>query len=260
MSEKTTSPTYFGGLNMLRAFCALAIIVYHTSLSFQDKMPSMVKMFLHNLTLGVDMFFIISGFIIIYLLLVEKQTTNKIDFIKFYIRRALRIFPLYFLVVGIAYLIYHNSNPTIDFSKYAYFASNFWMIAKNDWTVGILNPLWSLCIEEHFYLVIPLLIYITPLKRVNLVLIGAVAVSILFRIYACHTVQYNWMTIYCHTLSRCDLMAIGGLIAYYYMQHNTTQHNTTQHNTTQHIIHYQQHDNVCCFRAAYFTNVYFGFF
>jgi peptidoglycan/LPS O-acetylase OafA/YrhL len=209
---------HFRGLNTLRFFAAFAIIFYHSTLSMQDKFPKSVKMFVHNLPLGVDLFFIISGFLIVYLLLAEKEITNSVSLSKFYIRRALRIFPLYYLIIGIAYWHYHEKNPEIDFSKYLYFAGNFWMIATDKWTVGILNPLWSICIEEHFYLVIPLLVLLLPIRKIHYLFFGVIALSILFKLYIALTVQYNWMTLYAHTLSRCDLLAVGGLIAYYHKQ------------------------------------------
>jgi peptidoglycan/LPS O-acetylase OafA/YrhL len=236
--KQLQAPVYFEGLNALRAFSALAIIFYHTSLAFHNTMSATTKLFTHNLTFGVDLFFIISGFIIIYLLLLEKQTTQKIDFVKFYIRRALRILPLYFLVVGIAYVFYHKSHPEIDFSKFLYFWSNFWMIEKDAWTISILNPLWSLCIEEHFYLFIPFIIYLTPPKRVHFVLYGIILISILFRINIFYTVQYNWMNIYCHTLSRCDLMAVGGLLATYSLknEHYKSIHSAVIYGAALHLI------------------------
>ncbi len=207
---------HFSGLNALRFLSAFAIIIYHSTGGFLDHYPSAIKMFNHNLQLGVDMFFMISGFLIVYLLLVEKTTHVRISLWKFYTRRILRIFPLYYLIVGLGYFLYHSSNPEIDFSKYLYFSGNFWMIGTNNWTVSILNPLWSLCIEEHFYLLIPCLLAIIPLNKANYLFISIIIASIIFRCYATLTVQYNWMTIYCHTLSRCDLIAIGGLLAYYY--------------------------------------------
>jgi peptidoglycan/LPS O-acetylase OafA/YrhL len=213
---KSAKPVHFSGLNTLRFVAAFAIIIYHSTLSFQDSLPASVELFLHNLPIGVDLFFIISGFLIVFLLLTEKANTETVSLAKFYARRVLRIFPLYFLIVGIAYLQYHRSNPEIDFSKFCYFWGNFWMIDTNKWTVSILNPLWSLCIEEHFYLIIPVLIFIIPIKKIKYLFWAVIAISILFRAYAASAVEYSWMTLYLHTLSRCDLLALGGLLAHYY--------------------------------------------
>jgi peptidoglycan/LPS O-acetylase OafA/YrhL len=209
----------FAGLNALRFISALAIVFYHSTLNFQDQFPKPVKMFIHNLPLGVDWFFIISGFLIVYLLLVEKEANGTISLSRFYIRRALRIFPLYYLIIGIAFLTSHVSHPEVNFSKYLYFFGNFWMIETDKWTIAILNPLWSLCIEEHFYLFIPFLVLIFPVKRIKYLFWSIILISIAFRIYVTLTVQFNWMTIYAHTLSRCDLLALGGLFAYYHKKY-----------------------------------------
>src|SRR5689334_4706997 len=119
---------HFDGLNALRFLSAFSVIIYHSTLNFHDTMPGGIRMIFHNLHLGVDMFFIISGFLIVYLLLEEKDQRNTISLYRFYLRRILRIFPLYFLILGIAWIQYHNSHPEIAFGQYALFAGNFWMI------------------------------------------------------------------------------------------------------------------------------------
>jgi peptidoglycan/LPS O-acetylase OafA/YrhL len=212
-NEKTI---HFDGLNALRFFSALSILIYHSTLKYHDGFPPSVKMMFHNLHLGVDMFFIISGFLIVYLLLQEKEKSHTISLYRFYLRRILRIFPLYFLILGIAWFEYHTRHPEIAFHRYLYFTGNFWMIEINAWTVGILNPLWSLCIEEHFYLVIPLLIFLIPLRKIHLLFWSIIILSLVFRAYATLSLDYNWFTIYAHTLSRCDVLALGGLLAYYH--------------------------------------------
>lgn len=210
------NPVHFKGLYALRFFAALFIIVYHTTAGFHADMTPPYKSIFQNLVIGVDWFFLISGFLIIYLLLMEKKETGRIDMRKFYLRRVLRIFPLYYLIVAAAYLVYHNTNPDLAFSKYLYFWGNFYSIEINNWPHGFLTPLWSVCIEEHFYLVIPALVLVTPLRYVHWVLIAVVAASMAYRYGQVPT--DNWYKIYCHSLSRCDLMAIGGLLACYHVR------------------------------------------
>lgn len=215
----TNQPVLIKGLDVLRFFSAFSIIIYHLTFGLQEKLSPSLKMFVHNLPIGVDCFFLISGFLIVYLLLVEKERTGKISLPKFYARRILRIFPLYYLIIVIAYLYYYSTASEIDFAKFSCFWGNFSMIASDKWTVSMLNPLWSLCIEEHFYLVIPIMLWFTPSKKIKYLFIGIILFSLLFRCYASIN-QYQWMTLYCHTLSRCDVLAIGGLIACYYHQNN----------------------------------------
>ncbi len=210
--------TYFQGLNALRFFAASAIVIYHVCGEIKSPFAAL-NSFAHNLPLAVDFFFLISGFLIVYLLMQERVNNLKINILNFYIRRFLRIFPLYFLVVGIAYTTYHSSNPEVDFTKYTYFWGNFWMIETGKWTVEMLNPLWSICIEEHFYLIVPLLMMFVSNKKLHYLFISIFAISFFFRFYTFFAVEYNWMTIYAHTLSRCDVLAVGGLLAYYHFHH-----------------------------------------
>ena len=214
MSNRT--PVHFDGLNALRFFSAFAIVIYRGTLGVQSKVPDALRAFLHNLSIGVDMFFLVSGFLIIYLLLHEKAETGSLSISKFYSRRVLRIFPLYYLIIGIAYFAYHANYPGIDFSKFICFVGNFWMIKIDSWSIGILNPLWSLCIEEQFYLVIPLLILLIPVRYLKYLFWVIIFTSFIYRGWITATAKHNWMSIYCHTLSRCDLLAIGGLLAYHH--------------------------------------------
>ena len=207
------NPVHFVGLNALRFFSALVLIIYHGTLAWQDNFPQPIKTFVKNLTLGVDFFFLLSGFLIVYLLLVEKENFQKISLYKFYLRRIVRIFPLYYLVISIAFWQYHVSNPEINFSKFLYFWGNFWMIQTDSWTNGILNPLWSLCVEEHFYLIVPVLVMILPFRWLKYFFASIVIGSLFFRIVATISMPKNWMTIYLHTFSRVDVLAIGAYIA-----------------------------------------------
>ncbi len=209
---------YFSGLNVLRFIAAFAVVIFHSSQWYHWEHNTPFKMFLHNLPIAVDFFFILSGFLIIYLLLIEKSTSGTISMKKFYTRRVLRIFPLYYLVILISYIFLQKASDIVDWSKFLYFGGNFWMIAKNSWTISGLNPLWSISIEEHFYLFIPLLILLIPIRHLKYLFIVIIIGSIIFRIYSTETIDDNWMTIYMHTFSQIDLMAIGGLLAIYHFK------------------------------------------
>ena len=209
---------YFRGLNSLRFFAAFAVLVFHSSQWYHAKFDTPFKMFLHNLPVAVDFFFILSGFLIIYLLIVEKSETGTVHLKRFYIRRFLRIFPLYYLIILIAWLFLKTPQENPDWIKFLTFRGNFWMIHRNAWTLAALNPLWSINIEEHFYLVVPFLIMITPLRYLKYILWSIIVAAFAFRIYATETVADNWMTIYMHTFSQMDLLAIGGLLALYHFR------------------------------------------
>src|ERR1700722_15197921 len=109
MKEK--KGTYFTGLNPLRFISAFAIIIAHVTLGLQNTMQqSALRQFLHNLNIGVDMFFLVSGFLITFMLIEEKSETGSLSIRGFYMRRVLRILPLYYLIIAIAFFEYHISN------------------------------------------------------------------------------------------------------------------------------------------------------
>ncbi len=213
-SPPATTTVQFRGLDVLRCCAALAIVLYHSTLNSDYFFPAVAKL-LHNLPIGVDFFFLISGFLITYLLLAEKERAGTISLRRFYIRRALRIFPLYYAIIALAWWLHPDSQVAVNYKAFALFAGNFWMI-RHDWTVATLNPLWSLCIEEQFYLVIPLLVWLIPTRRLGWLFGAIVLISVVFRAYSSVTVEYNWMTTYCHTFSRCDVLAVGGWLAWHH--------------------------------------------
>ena len=100
---------YFSGLNGLRFFAALAVIITHIELiKEQMEFPglhSKNKIVFELGGLGVVFFFVLSGFLITYLLLKEKEQTGTINVKKFYLRRILRIWPLYFLIVALGFFV-----------------------------------------------------------------------------------------------------------------------------------------------------------
>lgn len=102
---------HFPGLNGLRFIAALSVIIGHVELikldygiyNFKNTIPFYTNTAGH---LGVVLFFVLSGFLITYLLLVEKDKYGKVAVKKFYIRRVLRIWPLYFLILVIVFLLF----------------------------------------------------------------------------------------------------------------------------------------------------------
>lgn len=110
---------------------------------------------------GVPVFFLLSAFLITELLERERQLTGRIDMRAFYVRRALRIWPLYFLLFfGLVWM--NNLLPGAGADSptkwlfFMLFAGN-WYITFNGWIEYPVNPMWSLSVEEQFYIVIPLL-------------------------------------------------------------------------------------------------------
>jgi peptidoglycan/LPS O-acetylase OafA/YrhL len=170
---------YFKNLDGLRFLAAFAVIMGHcqsTILQYQGYSP--YAPFANKLaTFGVDFFFVLSGFLISYLLMQEIHKTGTINIRAFYYRRILRIFPLYFLVgfIGIFagdFWVKYFDFLTFYDGKYANYVYNSTDFLKNlfflctfsinfQTLLGLQNPvsslnvghLWSLAVEEQFYLI-----------------------------------------------------------------------------------------------------------
>jgi peptidoglycan/LPS O-acetylase OafA/YrhL len=115
--------------------------------------------------LGVDFFFVISGFLITYLLFYEKRIFGKIEIKSFLLRRLLRIWPLYFLVLffDLVYFFFTSYKSfDVNFLFYPFFLGNIDRIINGLSTTGKfidLNVLWSIAVEEQFYLIVPLVFF-----------------------------------------------------------------------------------------------------
>ncbi|MDF2448413.1 MAG: acyltransferase family protein [Bacteroidota bacterium] len=230
MENGNTQRIYFKNLDILRFLAAYMIVLLHCFFGWQIKFgnpkglvdsfsPASIEKFelvMHNFSFGVDIFFIVSGFLLTYLLLAEKEKTGKVDVIKFYIRRAFRIWPLYFFMILLApllsYFLYEQS-PT--YLYHFLFAGNFDLIENGPKSVAT-NHLWSICIEEHFYLFCPLLIGFIPMKKLPQTLLSIILVCIIFRGFFLNSTSDYGMSYYVHTLSRIDILALGGLFGYLY--------------------------------------------
>jgi peptidoglycan/LPS O-acetylase OafA/YrhL len=144
----------FGSLNGLRCLCILPVL-WHHSMDL-DGLP----LILTRGFLGVDMFFVLSGFLIVTLLLREKQASGEISLRHFYMRRALRIFPIYYGVLILMTLAYLLLKPESENSQLLLTTLPYYLSFTSNWSVvqaANLAIYWSLATEEQFYLLWPLL-------------------------------------------------------------------------------------------------------
>jgi len=155
-----TNKIYLPGLHGIRFFAALCVIIGHIEVfRFYYSLPSLGIITKGFSELGVDIFFTLSGFLITFLLLKENEIKQKISIKNFYIRRILRIWPLYFLIFFIGIFIFplftgYNFNHKISISLlYIFFLPH---LAKVLFTMNyIIVILWSIGVEENFYLFFP---------------------------------------------------------------------------------------------------------
>ena len=222
--------TYFKNLDSLRAFAALAVILAHAALWIPAPVADWVPVVKDILsfdnmggTYGVDFFFILSGFLITYRLLQEKQATQSIHLWHFYGRRILRIWPLYFISLLTGFVVYplwllslgqphvENASPAL----YATFLANFDHLWNGEPATGILGVQWSVAVEEQFYLCWPLL-FLGRIRPVfMLVLMGALVIGSECFFLA----NVPGPLSYYHSLSCLRFLATGGMIglfSFYY--------------------------------------------
>jgi len=218
-----TSKTFFPNLDGLRFIAFFLVFWQHISAGLFQALrndgildDSHARFFVTG-GLGVSFFFVLSGFLITYLLLQEKLENGKISLRGFYARRILRIFPLYYLVVVFGFVLYPGCRvlfglPTMDIGNsllYATFLGNFDMIAAAD-RPGFIGVLWSLSIEEQFYLVWAVLVAFVPRGLLKYMFLVIVAVSTVFRFQ--HAGDDK--VLYFHTLSVMSDLAVGAGMAF----------------------------------------------
>lgn len=183
---------YFYRLDSLRFYAFAIVFVSH--LTYFLRLPQSViightlaRAFLQNGDLGVSFFFVLSGFLITYLLEKERSENGTISFKKFYIRRVLRIWPLYFLTIGIIILL-SIGLPHFNFFKlsinnhevvaFLFFIGNIYRVFYNT-ANDVLTILWSIAVEEQFYLVWPILFFVFR-KHILWIFAALVTVSLAF--------------------------------------------------------------------------------
>jgi len=172
-------------------------------------------------TRGVDLFFVLSGFLITGILF-DAKTNPTHYFRNFYMRRTLRIFPLYFGVLFLCFillpLIWTTSDrPFAAQSRYQlwlwFYGSNFLMSwAKEFEILGGFKHFWSLAVEEHFYLIWPLVIYFTSRQAAMRICVVFIVIAAALR-FAFMYWTGNYQAATTLTPCRMDSLAIGALLA-----------------------------------------------
>jgi peptidoglycan/LPS O-acetylase OafA/YrhL len=224
----TKDSIYLPGLNGIRAIAAMAVVITHINNRLEYYgIPNAALLDLA--TYGVTIFFTLSGFLITFLLLKELEKTNTIDVKKFYMRRILRIWPLYYVYLIIVVFINGISNIQWPILFYFFMIPNL----KNSF-VGIVNTIvgdkimtfmvghyWSLGVEEQFYAFWPWIIK----KSKNLIyflILFPIAFILLKLVLRLFHANYNILVFVNYTRFGC--LVIGGLGAYlFFNNYNLVQ-------------------------------------
>jgi peptidoglycan/LPS O-acetylase OafA/YrhL len=225
LMEKSTK-TYFENLDGLRAIAAIAVIMTHLSYFIQAKtsLGTLVKGVISiggmGGKLGVIFFFILSGFLITYLLFEEREKKGGVNIGKFYLRRLLRIWPLYFLTLIFGFWLFpfflETKHEIASPLMYSLFLANFDHILNGFPTVSILGVHWSVCVEEQFYLIWPLLF--VWMKKKMLFIIGVIGFILLSQFYFVSSAIHYQGGEY-HLISCFKYLCIGALVAFFAFHH-----------------------------------------
>ena len=176
---------------------------------------------------GVDLFFVLSGCLITGILIDSRHDAGYLQ--KFYVRRALRIMPLYYALVAVTFLVVPLASRTLlpaaaaqtvndyvtlaDWPWFVAFCSNLLIAIRDRYTNGILDASWSLAIEEHFYLLWPAVILaVVSLRRLRHVCLAVIGIALLLRI-AAWSAGWSRLEIYAVTFTRMDALGFGALVA-----------------------------------------------
>lgn len=229
------APIYLHGLNGLRAIAALSVVFAHIS---QKGVADFGFPRLFDLPMagyGVTLFFVISGFLITFLLLKEIKKTDTVAVSKFYMRRILRIWPIYYLFIIVSILVFailHKSNQILvnQLWFYIFFAANFPFIAQNG--ILILVHYWSIGVEEQFYLFWPWVAKYSKTKLLRmaiLILILLLSAKILsWFLWGSPSLIYRFFMV-----TRFHCMMIGAIAAILYFSQKKSFISIASHKLTQ---------------------------
>ena len=224
LKEIATSPLQeVKSLTGLRAIAVLLIVAQHCWLTSHRTSPLIetYSRFAASLWFGVDLFFVLSGFLLTRILLATKSHKNYIG--NFYARRCLRIWPLYYTLLALGCtLCLLTTAGKLRFYQLSYltalatFTTNFYLAFTNRWDVAIggiaVSHLWSLAVEEHFYLIWPWIIRRYNAKQLVKIAVITTLMAAVFRLAAL-VVTHDCVGLSVCTPLRVDTFCIGGLVA-----------------------------------------------
>jgi len=219
LSNKSPAKAHLPVLDGIRGVAILMVLIFHSTLlqhgPWIDTVMTRVGL---SLWVGVDLFFVLSGFLITSILLDAKGSSSYYK--SFFARRILRIFPLYYLLVVFALFI----APKIGVSNSAQFEyawreqwwywtylSNF-LAAQHGLRHLILSPSWSLAIEEQFYLFWPFVVACVSQRKLLRISLSLIVLAFLLRVSLFYF-GYSGKALYVLTPTRIDTLAVGATIA-----------------------------------------------
>lgn len=207
-------------LDAFRFFAVAVVMFGHWTMDI----PSLARFNSIAASAGVDLFFVLSGFLITQILMKSKEESGLSRYLYiFYVRRFLRIFPLYYAVIFVCVML-KVPNSRVYFYWLITYTTNF-PAAFYVGALGYMLHLWSLAVEEQFYIFFPFIIYFVSRKHFIRVFAVLAAVAVVFRaaLFAWHTsdLQINWAA-FALTPGCLDCFSAGAILAYLKVYHIDT--------------------------------------
>jgi peptidoglycan/LPS O-acetylase OafA/YrhL len=216
----TYPKTYFKNLDAMRFFAFLMIFLDHVifSQNFSNDKSALHNFFNRHFIIGIDFYTILSGFLITWIILEEYKFTRKFNLPAFWLKRTLRIWPVYFLLIFIGFFLVWIARNILeknvsDMPPLAYlfsFTLNFYIIKCGQGFLFFIVFLWTISVEEQFYI-----IFGTMLKWLKKAFIPfcvlLILTSLIFRFLALH----QPLNLFFNSLSWVGTFAAGGLLAYF---------------------------------------------
>jgi peptidoglycan/LPS O-acetylase OafA/YrhL len=214
-------PGHIPQLDGLRGLAVLLVLISHSG--FLEALPhgGMLK----HARFGVDLFFVLSGFLITGILVDSKRSEHY--FRNFYARRALRIWPLYYLILFVALIAVPLFAPAMrptaarSWPAFVFYVQNIVFVQSDNNYPFALGATWSLAVEEQFYLTWPVLVFLLRKRTLGVVSASLVVVSLSLRLAGYfHGAPIGFIHFF--TLSRLDAIALGSLAAIWLRSPNCT--------------------------------------
>ena len=225
---------YFENLDSLRFLAFFVVFVSHAALFLGFMSESSIYQWIKynilvNGDLGVTFFFVLSGFLITFLLLKEREVSGSISLKNFYLRRILRIWPVYFIVLFMGYLLIpylfslfgspslpmDTVPPSSAWPWHTFFVTNFAM-SRSLFASVPTDILWSVGIEEQFYLLWPIVVILTPRRMLSKAVGLIVLTAFAFRGYF----AYEPDVLAYSTFSAMSDLGVGCLLAIFVLSEN----------------------------------------
>lgn len=217
------------GLDHLRALAILIVLLFHYFI-LSSGQPEWLPDFAKFGWTGVDLFFVLSGFLISSQLFAQIKQGQNISFKQFFLKRFFRIAPAFLVTVGLYFFFpfFHEKESLPPLWKFLTFTQNFGLNLKD---FGTFSHAWSLCVEEHFYLFLPIILILLQFNKLigksYWLLIVMFLFGFVIRIYSYNELYlpkmgsengwlYWYKYIYYPTYNRLDGLLIGISIAVIY--------------------------------------------